>query len=80
LSDQALYRRTLRRALEIVGSQVALQQRIHVPEKRLAAWLQGVQPVPDAVFLQLVDIVVNTAEASPPAPPPVVAKRGYRSA
>jgi hypothetical protein len=59
MSDQALYRRTLQRALEIAGGQSALRGKLAVSDTNLSSWLQGSQPIPEQVFLQLVDIVVR---------------------
>lgn len=59
MSDQALYRRTLRRALEVAGGQSALRAKLAVSDTHLSSWLQGAQPIPEQVFLQLVDIVVR---------------------
>ena len=70
MSDQELYRRTLSRALEMAGGRSALCAKLSVTDTHLSSWLHGSQPIPEHVFLQLVDLVVNTGESVPVAPRP----------
>ncbi len=56
--------RTLKCALEIVGSEKTLARRLLVPVAELQAWLRGEDKPPKAVFLAAVDIVVGTDHTS----------------
>jgi DNA-binding transcriptional regulator YdaS (Cro superfamily) len=51
--------RVLRRAVEIVGGEEQLAQRLKVPTSRLTSWLQAQAPLPPAVFLRAVDVVME---------------------
>ena len=51
--------RILDRALQIVGSQEDLARKLKVRPAQLAVWLGGIAAVPDEVFLNAVDIVLN---------------------
>jgi len=60
LPHRETYRNTLRYALAIVGSDLALSVRLKVPVAILKNWLDGVEPMPDAAFLHVVDLIVAT--------------------
>jgi hypothetical protein len=65
----------LKRALHVVGSHEDLARRLHTRPIQLARWLGGLEPVPDEIFLAVVDIVleIETQDLSlwqdKPAPP-----------
>ncbi len=75
-----LRRRTLQRALAIVGSRAALARKLRVPRDELASWLKGDDVPPTAVFLGAVDIVVQALDAdlSPCGPLRAYASEGVR--
>jgi hypothetical protein len=52
--------RTLRRALETLGSEEALAAALNVPPLELVRWLSGESNAPDEVFLRALDIVAKT--------------------
>ncbi len=58
-----LRRRTLERALAIVGSRAQLARELRVPRDELCSWLKGDDVPPTAVFLDAVDIVVQALDA-----------------
>ena len=51
--------RILLRALEILGSREDLARTLKVRPVQLGAWLSGIATVPDEVFLNVVDLVLN---------------------
>lgn len=63
--DQGLYRRTLANAIKVAGGEEALREILKVPEPALRAWQAGVQPISEAVFLQLIDIVLDRPPYAP---------------
>jgi DNA-binding transcriptional regulator YdaS (Cro superfamily) len=52
-----VYIRTLRRAVEIVGSEEQLARRLHVVPSHLRLWIDGLASPPGDVFLWAADIV-----------------------
>ena len=56
--------RVLRRALEIAGSEEQLALRLHVTPSRVSAWLLAQAPLPHAVFLRAVDLVLEHEHAA----------------
>jgi hypothetical protein len=63
----SLFQRTLKCALDIVGSEHRLAYRLRVPREELRRWLTGEESVPRWVFLVAVDVLVSPTE---PAVPP----------
>jgi DNA-binding transcriptional regulator YiaG len=61
--------RTLKRALEIVGSREWLAETLGVALSDLSAWLEGVR-CPHEVFLQALDIVARGLRKPEPKPSP----------
>ena len=59
--------RTLRRAVEIVGSAESLAQLLLCEAESLAAWLSGQEPTPSGIYLRALDIV--SGRRSTPTPP-----------
>lgn len=57
------YRGTLKYALIIAGSELALSVRLKVPVGKLKLWLDGIEPPPDAAFLDAVDVIVKASPA-----------------
>jgi DNA-binding transcriptional regulator YdaS (Cro superfamily) len=53
------YRKTVREALAIVGSEEALALRLKVTRTELRQWIDGGADVPTRAFLEAVDIVVQ---------------------
>jgi len=49
--------RALRRAAQELGSVEALRAHLQVSMSQLAGWLHGEAPLPDAVFLKVVDLL-----------------------
>ena len=54
---------TLRRALEIAGGEDELALRLKVSHGRLISWLAAETPLPRAVFLRAVDVVMEYDES-----------------
>lgn len=69
MPNRVLARRTLHRALEILGSERALARKLHVPRAELCAWLAGVDTPPTGVFLSAVDVVIEAMGGSRRAAP-----------
>jgi DNA-binding transcriptional regulator YiaG len=61
--------RTLRRAVEVVGSEVALAATLGVSRERVSAWLLGEQPVPNDVYMRALDVVSQGPHHRPPRKP-----------
>ena len=59
MGDRGTYRNTLLRALAIAGSDLALAVRLSATPNQVKKWLAGIEPIPDAAFLDAVDIVVT---------------------
>lgn len=60
----SIHARALRKAAKILGSYEALQRRLQVPASSLLPWLNGAEPMPEAVFLKVVDLISHDAEDS----------------
>jgi len=58
-----IYRSTMKYALAIAGSDAALALRLRVPFGTLKNWLSGIEPIPDAVFLDAVDVIAAATPA-----------------
>ena len=59
MPQQETYRNTLRQALAIAGDEGALSARLKVTTAKVKDWITGVEPVPDHVFLEAVDMVLT---------------------
>lgn len=51
--------RTLRRALELVGTRELLAAKLSISEKDLDDYLAGQRPIPNEVFLAALDVVAG---------------------
>ena len=58
MSENSVQRRSLHRAVEIVGGPAAMARTLGVPEPALRMWLDG-RPMPSDIFLRAVDIIVQ---------------------
>lgn len=65
LLQRTLFERTLKRALDIVGSEQRLARRLRVPLNDLQSWLTGEEKPPTTAFLTAVDIVVGGGDVRP---------------
>jgi len=63
LANKEVYRRALARAREAIGGEVQLARHLRVPGSAIIAWLSGEQPIPDVIFLRVVDLLVQDFEA-----------------
>lgn len=65
--------RTLRRAVEVVGTAKALAETLGAPPESVSAWLLGDQPVPNDVYLRALDLVSqgphHRSQRAPPLKP-----------
>jgi len=52
-----VYARTIKRAAEIVGGEVALAKRLSVSPDKIAHWIEGRETPHTSVFLKAVDII-----------------------
>ena len=57
--------RALRRAVEITGGTASLAARLRLPPLLLGAWIEGTTEMPAAVFLLLVETIVEWQGARP---------------
>jgi hypothetical protein len=53
------HKRTLERALQVVGTKERLAVALEVPLKDLESYLAGEKPVPNQAFITALDIVAN---------------------
>lgn len=60
-----LHARMLQRAVHKLGGTAELAHYLDVPEVRVRVWLHGLMPLPDDVFLRLVDLLEDPPPASP---------------
>lgn len=58
MESQDNYRKTLQYAEALAGSPALLAQRLNVDSLLLSSWFRGTEPIPEEVFLKLVDIVL----------------------
>ena len=58
-----LHAQLLQRASEILGGTEKLESFLNVSETRLRIWERGIAPLPDDVFLKLVDVVLTGSSA-----------------
>ena len=61
--------RTLRRAVEAVGSEAALAETLGVTPEDVSGWLLGEQPVPNDVYLRALDVVSHGPHQRGPRKP-----------
>jgi hypothetical protein len=62
VENQNHYRKTLRYAEALAGSPAELAQRLSVDSPLLTSWLRGTEPIPEAIFLKLIDIVLGATK------------------
>jgi hypothetical protein len=55
----SLQLRALRKAARIVGGEERLRAMLDAPPGAFARWCQGAEPVPNAVFLMLLDFLAD---------------------
>lgn len=60
----AVYARTLARAALLSGGPIALANKLGVRAAQMEAWLSGAEEIPQATFLELVDVVMDAALGS----------------
>ena len=58
MGTQENYRKTLQYAEALAGSAALLAQRLNVDSQLLTSWFRGTEPIPEEVFLKLVDLVL----------------------
>ena len=61
MSDDSIYVRTLRRAMDILGGEEELARHLRVPAATLREWLAGGEPPPMPYLLVAVDVVEQDA-------------------
>ena len=61
MGHRATYRSTLTYALAIAGGEVELAKTLGVMVPQLENWLNGVDDIPDRVFLAAVDVIVQSS-------------------
>ena len=62
----AVHKRALQRAIEIAGGADALARQLQVPPNAVRFWLNGSSPLPDDIFLKLVDLLLARDAGKPP--------------
>lgn len=55
----------IKRAATIVGGLGELAQRLNVPERQLDYWLRDIGTLPDTVFFDVIDIIIERAGTRP---------------
>ena len=55
----------VRRAATLVGGARALRDRLGVSSAEIAAWLAGHEDPPEAVFLSIVELILDAADPPP---------------
>lgn len=63
VSRDTVYTRTIRRAIEMLGSVEALSRMLSVPVAEIEAWADGRWDPPPAAFLTAIDIVAQSWSA-----------------
>ena len=63
MADKTLHIRALARAAQILRDAEALASRLGISQAKLKAYLEGVAPLPQVLFLKVVDIVTVAAAA-----------------
>jgi len=60
------------RAAAIVGGLTQLAKRLKIPERQLDYWMRDIGTLPDTVFFDVIDIIIESAGARAPyqAPDP----------
>jgi hypothetical protein len=64
--DQQLYQRALSNAVRAAGGEDALREYLDVPHTTLHTWLTGLKPIPESVFLKVIDLLLDPQH--PPLP------------
>ena len=59
-----VYARTLARAALLTGGPIALANKLGVRAEQMEAWLSGAEEIPQATFLELVDVVMDATLAA----------------
>ena len=62
-SNRVTYRSTLEYALALAGSDASLAARLNVPIGKVRLWLDGIEDMPDAIFLAAVDVIIASTPA-----------------
>lgn len=66
--DQRLYKRALDNAVQAAGGEEALRDYLQVNETTLRTWLTGLKPIPEQVFLKVIDLLLDQAALPARAP------------
>ena len=61
---ESIHARALRQAAKVLGGYESLQRKLQVPASSLLPWLNGAEPMPERIFLQVVDIIAGNPEDS----------------
>ena len=61
----SIYRRTLQKAAELMGGREELARELGASVAELNDWLAAKAPVPPAIFLSAVDLVISESPAPP---------------
>jgi hypothetical protein len=66
-----MQKRAILRASELKGGPEGLATYLNQPLIRIGYWMDGTLPIPEKIFLQLVDIIFHDPDGSePPQPQP----------
>jgi DNA-binding transcriptional regulator YdaS (Cro superfamily) len=65
MGKDTAHTRTLRRAVEVVGSPERLADTLGVSPESLRAWLAGDQALPNEVYLRALDVVSHGPHHAP---------------
>ena len=69
MGKDTAHTRTLRRAVEVVGSPERLAETLGVEPESLEGWLAGEQALPNEVYMRALDVVSHGPHHTPPRKP-----------
>ncbi len=64
----SLHCRLLREAAALLGGRVQLGHELQVPAQDLARWMAGLGPMPQSIFLKVVDLILDVTSERAAAP------------
>jgi hypothetical protein len=76
----AIHKRALQRAIELAGGVEPLAAHLKLPPTAIRFWLNASSPLPDGIFLKLVDLLLDhsTTELQPPTKAGAPVRRSER--
>jgi DNA-binding transcriptional regulator YdaS (Cro superfamily) len=78
-NDQAARALAIRRAASMVGGLEALAERLKLSERQLDYWMRDIGTLPDTVFFDVIDIIIERA-GKRTAERPLASPAAYKTA